>query len=111
LTFNVRKLERQKEISLYLLLRQFDRDVSFRICLQVRHRAEDGAIDTVVRVPVPNVTCCALGGANLRTLYITTTRRKMTEEELLEKPEAGSLFQVEVPVPGLPEPEFNLSLM
>jgi sugar lactone lactonase YvrE len=52
-----------------------------------------------------------LGGANLRTLYITTTRRKMTEEELLEKPEAGSLFQVEVPVPGLPEPEFNLSLM
>jgi sugar lactone lactonase YvrE len=30
-----------------------------------------GAIDRVVRMPVPNVTSCALGGPDLRTLYVT----------------------------------------
>jgi len=74
----------------------------------VRHRPEDGIIDTVVEVPVPNVTCCALGGPNLTTLYITTTRRKMSEDELASQPEAGSLFAVDVPIQGLPEPEVIL---
>lgn len=76
--------------------------------MQVRHRPEDGIIDTVVEVPVPNVTCCALGGPNLTTLYITTTRRKMSEDELASQPEAGSLFAVDVPIQGLPEPEVIL---
>ena len=35
----------------------------------------DGEIDRVVKIPASRVTCCAFGGANLDTLYVTTSRR------------------------------------
>jgi len=74
----------------------------------VRHRPTDGSIDTVVSLPVPNPTCVALGGADLSTLFITTTRRKMTDAELQKVPSAGGVFAVRVLVPGIAEPEFLL---
>jgi sugar lactone lactonase YvrE len=64
-----------------------------------------GRVDFVVRVPVSNVTSCAFGDADLRTLYITTARQRMTPEQLQREPDAGALFAVRVAVPGLPEPE------
>jgi L-arabinonolactonase len=61
----------------------------------------DGTPDLVVRVPTPNVTCCALGGRTMRRLFITTARIEMTEDALAAAPHAGGLFVVDVPVRGL----------
>jgi sugar lactone lactonase YvrE len=49
-------------------------------------------------------TACALGGADLRTLYITTTRQGMTAEQIEAAPAAGRLFAATVSRPGLAEP-------
>lgn len=68
----------------------------------VRH-APDGSVDRVVEVPVSRVTCPALGGDDLKTLYITTAREGMSDEELEREPLAGSVFAVRVDVPGQPE--------
>jgi sugar lactone lactonase len=69
--------------------------------------APDGRVDRVVKLPVSRVTCPALGGKDLRTLYITSAREGMTSEELAAEPLAGSVFAIEVDVPGLPENLFR----
>eukprot|EP00899_Mesostigma_viride_P005733 jgi/Mesvir1/15160/Mv04843-RA.1 len=77
----------------------------FRGSQVVHHRASDGAIDVIIPVPVPNVTSVALGGPDLKTLFITTARKKMSEGQLALMPSAGGLFAARVPgAPGLPEP-------
>lgn len=65
-----------------------------------------GALDQLIRLPVSRVTMCAFGGADLRTLFITTARENMTEQELIAEPLAGGLFAAAVTVPGLPEPRY-----
>lgn len=74
---------------------------------QVVRYAPDGRIDRVVKVPVSRPTCPALGGNNLSTLYITTSREGLTPEQLEAEPLAGSVFAIEVDRPGLPEPLFR----
>lgn len=65
----------------------------------------DGKLDKVVEVPgVTRVSCPAFGGADLKTLYITTAREHMTPEELEREPHAGSVFAVALDVPGIAEP-------
>jgi len=59
-------------------------------------------------MPVPNVTSCALGGPDLRTLYVTTARQRMTPDELAAMPQAGAVFALRVSTPGLPEPACRL---
>ena len=61
----------------------------------------DGRLDTIVRVPTRHVTSCAFGGPDLATLFITTARRGLTEEDLRREPAAGGIFTVE---PGLTGP-------
>ncbi len=67
----------------------------------------DGRIDRVVALPVANPTCCAFGGADLRTLYITSARQRLTPEQLAAQPLAGSLFAMDAGVAGLPEARFG----
>jgi sugar lactone lactonase YvrE len=66
----------------------------------------DGRVDRVIRVPASRVTACAFGGADLRTLFITTARQKLTPAELAAQPHVGAVFAVRVDVGGLPEPCF-----
>lgn len=66
----------------------------------------DGTIDREIRLPVSRVTMCAFGGADLRTLYITTASEGMSPEDLKAEPEAGAIFAVDAGVAGLPEPRF-----
>jgi sugar lactone lactonase YvrE len=68
--------------------------------------APDGRIDRVIEVPTKRPTCCAFGGPDLRTLYITTASQQMSAEELAKEPLAGALLSVEVDVRGLVEPRF-----
>lgn len=62
--------------------------------------AADVLADVVL--PVHLVTACTLGGDDLRTLYVTTSREDLDDPE----PAAGAVFSVRVDVPGLPVREF-----
>lgn len=66
-----------------------------------------GKIDRVIELPCENVTSCCFGGADLETLYITTARQRLSDDELAAQPLAGSLFAAEVGVRGMPEPVFG----
>lgn len=65
--------------------------------------APDGSVDRVVELPVSRVTCPAFGGPDLRTLYITSAQEGLSAEQLAKEPHAGSVFALQVDVPGLPE--------
>lgn len=65
-----------------------------------------GEVDCAVTVPADNPTCCAFGDSDLRTLYITSARQRLSADELARQPEAGSVFAVRTEVSGLPEVRF-----
>src|SRR5690554_1604184 len=73
----------------------------------VRH-APDGSIDRVVEVPVSQVTCPAFGGPDLKTMFITTAAKNLSEAQLAEEKHAGSLFAIEVDVAGQAETPIQL---
>ncbi|PJI96159.1 sugar lactone lactonase YvrE [Acidovorax sp. 69] len=55
-----------------------------------------------VSLPVSQVTTCAFGGADLRTLFITSARVGLTPEQLAAEPLAGALFAVDTDSLGVP---------
>ena len=59
---------------------------------ELRRYTPDGQLDTVVRLPVSQVTSAAFGGADLSTLYITTARENLTLDDLRTQPQAGDIF-------------------
>lgn len=65
-----------------------------------------GKVDRAVEVPVSNPTCCAFGGEDLGTLYVTTATQRLTPEDLARQPLAGSLLALRPGVKGLPEGRF-----
>lgn len=65
-----------------------------------------GEIIAEYPVPARCPTMVAFGGADLRTLYVTSARHNRPADELAERPESGNLFAMRPPVAGLPEPEF-----
>ncbi len=66
--------------------------------------APDGSVTHVVAVPVPQPTSCIFGGPDLDVLYVTTSRQDMSDEQLAEHPDSGSVFAVVPGFAGLPEP-------
>ena len=71
----------------------------------VRYRP-DGTVERVLKMPVRRPTSCMFGGNDLRTLYVTSAIWDPSDPRLVDEPEAGSLFAVDVGVRGLPEPRF-----
>jgi sugar lactone lactonase YvrE len=65
-----------------------------------------GKVDRVVGVPVANPTCCAFGGEDFGTLFVTTATQRLTPEDLAGQPLAGSLLALRPGVQGLPEGRF-----
>ena len=57
-----------------------------------RWNPENGKLLEVVKVAAPHVTSCTFGGDNLQTLYISTAREGLTEEQLKTFPLSGGLF-------------------
>ena len=60
-----------------------------------------------ISLPVARPTSVMFGGADLRTLFITSMQHGLSPEELAAQPQAGCLFAVKVDVPGLPESRFG----
>jgi sugar lactone lactonase YvrE len=58
-------------------------------------------------VPCPHPTMVAFGGADLRTLYITTATQHLDAEGKRRWPLAGSLLSLPSPVAGLAEPAWR----
>jgi L-arabinonolactonase len=73
---------------------------------RVERWSPEGALLQVVRVPVRKPTCCAFGGEDLSTLYITTSRLMEEEDGLSREPSAGSLYAVRPGVQGLIDQPF-----
>lgn len=73
----------------------------------IRLDPTSGEIVDEIPLPVRWPTMVAFGGADLKTLYITSSREDRTEEELAQYPQSGDLFAVRVDVAGLPEPLFR----
>ncbi len=65
---------------------------------EIRRYEPDGTLDTVVRLPVSQVTSAAFGGVDLSTLYITTARENFTQAQVAAEPHAGDIFRC---VPGV----------
>jgi sugar lactone lactonase YvrE len=64
--------------------------------------APDGRQTHEVKLPVRCPTMPCFGGADLKTLYITTARENRPADELAREPWAGCVLQMRVEVPGLP---------
>jgi sugar lactone lactonase YvrE len=69
----------------------------------VRHYSASGELLDVVAVPARRVTACTLGGVDLDTLFITTSRVDVPPGE---QPAAGALFIAHPGVRGLPTATF-----
>lgn len=69
---------------------------------EARRYSPEGELIGRVRFPVANITKLAFGGPDLRTVYATTARQFLSEEQLAKQPQAGNLFSFQVNVPGLP---------
>jgi sugar lactone lactonase YvrE len=69
--------------------------------------APDGRVDRTVRLPVSRPTACAFGGADLRTMYVTTARFRLAPDKLAAEPYAGGLLAFDAGVKGLPEPIYQ----
>lgn len=62
--------------------------------------APDGQVDRRLELPVTNPTCCCFGGPDLRTLYVTSARHGLSDEQLASNPHEGAILAVAVEVPG-----------
>lgn len=74
----------------------------------VARYAPDGRLLGRSSVPVPHVTCPAMGGPNGDQILVTTAREGLSTAELMARPLSGSLFGMAIE-PGLylPDPLFN----
>ena len=64
--------------------------------------APTGEVVRRVELPATCPTMPTFGGANLRTLFVTTSREKRPADELAREPWAGAVLRLRVDVPGLP---------
>lgn len=62
----------------------------------------EGRLLATVELPVARPTSCAFGGPDLGTLFISTARMGLSDEELREQPDAGRLFALKPGSAGLP---------
>ncbi|WP_371671762.1 SMP-30/gluconolactonase/LRE family protein [Streptomyces sp. NBC_00289] len=69
----------------------------------VRRYTPDGELDRVIDLPVPRITACAFGGADLTDLYITTARTDLRSPH----PLAGSVLVLPGAGKGLTQPPFT----
>lgn len=69
----------------------------------VRYRP-DGSVDRVIETPVSRPTSVAFGGADMKTLFVTSAKRGRDDAEDAAEAGAGDLYAIDVAVPGAPVP-------
>ncbi|HAF9107672.1 TPA: chorismate mutase [Salmonella enterica subsp. enterica serovar Paratyphi A] len=58
------------------------------------------------RLPVRCPTMVCFGGADMKTLFITTTRENMSAQEVADYPLSGAIFTLQVAVAGMKKSRF-----
>lgn len=66
-----------------------------------------GRVVGAIFLPTKRPTSTMFGGADLKTLFITSMRHGLGGDELAAQPHAGCLFAARLPQPGLVEPRFT----
>ena len=61
----------------------------------------EGELLKTIPVPARNPASCTFGGADFKTLFITTAREDNSPEQLQDHPLTGALFAVQVDVAGV----------
>jgi sugar lactone lactonase YvrE/DNA-binding IclR family transcriptional regulator len=74
---------------------------------RVARYAPDGRLDREIDMPVPRPSSCCFGGPDLKTLYITSARVRLSRQDLEAAPLSGGLFALPVDVAGQPVTEFR----
>lgn len=69
---------------------------------RVNRYAPDGALESVLDLPVPRPTSVAFGGDDLARLFITTARTRLPASVLGDAPLSGGLFSCAPGTRGLP---------
>jgi sugar lactone lactonase YvrE len=72
----------------------------------VRRYSEQGALEAHLELPVTNPTSPVFGGPDLRTMYLTSARHELSEEQRAAEPLAGAVLALEPGVAGLPGNRF-----
>lgn len=76
---------------------------------QVVRFAADGGIEHTVPLPVPQPSCCAIGGAGLDTLYVITSPQGLDPAAREHAPGSGGLYALDLGQRlGLPESRVEL---
>lgn len=68
----------------------------------------DGTLLETIELPVQRPTSLAFGGRNYTTLFITSARTRLSEDEIQNAPHSGDVFALPVSVAGLQEPLYQL---
>ena len=66
----------------------------------------NGEVDRVYETPCMNPTCVAFGGKDLDTLYVTSSRFTLSNEEKETYPTCGALYAIKPGIRGVPESRF-----
>ncbi|MDB5842537.1 MAG: gluconolactonase [Herminiimonas sp.] len=66
-----------------------------------RHDAA-GAVLQTIALPCSQVTSCAFGGPDFKTLYISSAADGLSAQQLEREPLAGGLFAIDLEIAGLP---------
>jgi len=66
----------------------------------------DGRVEGLIHLPVTNPTSCCFGGADLKTLYVTSARFGLTAGQLSANPIEGALIAISVDATGTVIPPF-----
>lgn len=69
---------------------------------KVTRRDAEGKVLRTIHLPCSQVTSCAFGGPQLRTLYITTAANGLSAQQLEQEPLAGGLFALDMDIAGVP---------
>ncbi|HEU0200697.1 MAG TPA: SMP-30/gluconolactonase/LRE family protein [Burkholderiaceae bacterium] len=67
----------------------------------------EGKLIEHVPLPVTHPTMPCFAGPELKTLYITSLRENLTDEDLARTPQAGGLFRIQLDVGGVPIPAYK----
>jgi sugar lactone lactonase YvrE len=67
----------------------------------------DGKPDGEIRVDAPQVSCCAFGGDDMKTLFITNASIGLSPQQMKEAPLAGQVFAIHMDAPGQRQSRFK----
>ncbi len=68
----------------------------------LRRYSPNGVLLAAHRIPAAQVTSCAFGGRDLRTLFVTTSTEGWDDEQRAADPDAGLVYRVDARTTGSP---------